>query len=49
MATPRGSVGTYNVSVSCEWDGHSQSVGGLVDACGPVDHAIVGLAQARPN
>ena len=34
-----------NVSVSCEWDGHSRSV----DACGPIDHASVGLAQAHPN
>ena len=83
MAAPRGSVGTCNVSVSREWDGHGRSVGrslvptprappgekrlrflvrgwGLgtrlgrsvgrsVDARGPVDHASVGLAQARPN
>ena len=39
------SVGTCNVSVSCEWDGHGRSV----DACGPIDHASVGLAQAHPN
>ena len=26
-----------------------RSVGRLVDARGPVDHASVGLAQARPN
>ena len=69
MAAPRGSVGTCNVSVSCEWDGHGRSVsrsvsrsvgqsvgrsvGQLVsrsvDARGPVDHASVGLARARPN
>jgi len=45
----RGSVGMCNVSVSCEWDKHSQLVGRLVDACVPIDHASVGLAQARPN
>ena len=49
MTAARGSVGTCNVSVSCEWDGHGQSVGRSVDARGPVDHASVGLAQARPN
>ena len=38
-------VGTCNVSVSREWDGHGRSV----DARGPVDHDSVGLAQARPN
>ena len=26
-----------------------QSVGQLVNACGPVDHTSVGLAQSRPN
>ena len=49
MAAPRGSVGTCNVSVSREWDGHGRSVGWSVDARGPVDHASVGLTQARPN
>ena len=49
MAAPRGSVGTCNVSVSCEWDRHGRSVGQSVDAHGPIDHASVGLAQARPN
>ena len=44
-----GSVGTCNLSVSREWDGHGQSVGRSVDARGPVDYASVGLAQARPN
>ena len=48
-----GSVGTCNVSVSREWDGHGRSVdrsvGRSVDARGPVDHDSVGLAQARPN
>ena len=52
-----GSVGTCNVSVSREWDGHGRSVGRLigrsvgrsVDARGPVDHDSVGLAQARPD
>ena len=29
--------------------GQTQSVGRSVDARGPVDHARVGLAQARPN
>ena len=50
------SVGTCNVSVSREWDGHGRSVGRSVgsvgrsvDARGPVDHDSVGLAQARPN
>ena len=44
----RGSVGTCNIhvySVSREWNRHSRSV----DARVPVDHASVGLAQARPN
>ena len=45
----RGSVGTCNVSVSREWDGHGQSVGRLVSARAPLDHDSVGLAQARPN
>ena len=49
MAALRGSVGTCNVSVSCEWDGHGRSVSRSVDARGPVDHASVGLARARPN
>ena len=54
MAAPCGNVGTCSVSVSCEWDGHGRSVGRsvdqlVVDARGPVDHASVGLAQARPN
>ena len=49
MAAPHGSVGTCNVSVSREWDGHGRSVGRSVDARGPVDHASVGLAQVRPN
>ena len=52
-----GSVGTCNVSVSREWDGHGRSVGRSVDrpvgrsvdARAPVDHDSVGLAQARPN
>ena len=43
MAAPRGSVGTCNISVSHEWDGHGRSVGRLVDARGPIDHASVGL------
>ena len=41
----RASVGICNVSVSREWDRHGRSV----DAHVPVDHANVGLAQARPN
>ena len=45
MAWQRGSVGTCNLSVSREWDGHSRSV----NARGPIDHASMGLAQARPN
>ena len=45
MAAPRGSVGTCNVSVSREWDGHGP-VGRSVDARGPVDHASVGLASS---
>ena len=49
MALRLGSVGTCNVSVSREWDGHGRSVGRSVDARGPVDHDSVGLAQARPN
>ena len=49
VALRLGSVGTCNVSVSCEWDGHGRSVGRSVDARGPVDHDSVGLAQARPN
>ena len=53
MAVQCGSVGTCNLSVSREWDGHGwlvgRSVGRSVDARGPVDHASVGLAQARPN
>ena len=48
-----GSMGTCNVSVSHEWDGHGRSVGWSVgrsvDARGPIDHTSVGLAQARPN
>ena len=44
-----GSVGTCNVSVSREWDGHGRSVGRSVDARAPVDHDSVGLAQAHPN
>ena len=54
-------MGMCNVSVSREWDGHGRSVGWSVgrsvgrlvsqsvDARGSVDHASVGLAQARPN
>ena len=42
-------MGTCNVSVSHEWDGHGRSVGRSVNARGPVDHDSVGLAQARPN
>ena len=34
VACRRGSVGTCNLSVSREWDGHGRSV----DARGPVDH-----------
>ena len=49
MVAPRGSVGMCNVSVSREWDGHGRLVGWSVDARGPVDHASVGFAQARPN
>ena len=45
VAWRHGSVGTCNLSVSREWDGHGQSV----DVRGPVDYASVGLAQARPN
>ena len=53
----RGSVGTCNISLSHEWDGHSRSVGRSVgrlvgwsvDACVPVDHASVRLALVRPN
>ena len=41
----RASMGTCKLSVSCEWDRH----GRLVDACVPVDHASVVLAQACPN
>ena len=59
MAARRGSVGTCNLSVSREWVGQSvgrsvsrsvgRSVSRSVDARGPIDHASVGLAQARPN
>ena len=57
MAARCGSVGMCNLSVSREWDGHGRLVGRLVgrldgrsvDARSPVDHASVGLAQARPN
>ena len=49
MVAQCGSVGTCNLSVSREWDGHGRSVGRSVDARGPVDHASVGLAQACPN
>jgi len=45
VAWRRGSVGTCNVSVSREWDGHGRSV----DAHVPVDHASVGLTQAYPK
>ena len=45
MSVRLGSVGTCNVSVSREWDGHGRSV----DARTPVDHDSVGLPQARPN
>ena len=38
-------MGTCNVSVSRESDGHGRSVGARV----PVDHTSVGLTQARPN
>ena len=48
MVARRGGVGTC-ISVSHEWDRHGQSLGWLVDAHGPVDHASVGHAQARPN
>ena len=37
-----GSIGTCNLSVSCDWDGHGRlvgrSVGRSVDARAPVDH-----------
>ena len=36
-------MGTYNISVSREWDGHDRSVGRSID------YDSVGLAQARPN
>ena len=53
MSVRLGSVGTCNVSVSREWDGHGRSVGWSpgrsVDARAPVDHDSVGLTQARPN
>ena len=49
VAWRRGSVGTCNLSVSREWDGHGQSVGRSVNACGPIDHTSMGLAQAHPN
>ena len=45
VAWRSGSVGTCNISVSREWDGHSRSV----DARGPIDHDSVRLAQACPN
>ena len=45
----RGSVGTCNLSVSREWDGHGRMVSRSVNVCGPIDHTSVGLAQARPN
>ena len=47
----RGNVGTCNLSVSRERDGHGRSVGigRSVDARALVEHASVGLAQARPN
>ena len=45
----RASVGTCNVSVSREWDGHGRSVSWLVDARVPMDHASVGLVQAHPK
>ena len=37
VAWQRGSVGTCNISVLCEWDGRS------------INHDSVGLAQACPN
>ena len=40
-----GVRGHVNVSVSRDWDGHGRSV----ESCVLVDHASVGLAQARPN
>jgi len=40
-----GSVGTCNVSVSHDFDRNGQ----LVESHVPVDHASVGLAQARPS
>ena len=43
-----GSVGMCNLSVSHEWDGHGRSIGWLMHVV-PIDHASVGLAQARPN
>ena len=53
MAVRCGSVGMCNLSVSREWDRHGRlvgrTVGWSVDARGPVDHASVGLTQARPN
>ena len=53
VAWQLGNVGTCNVSVSREWDGHGQSVsrsvGRSVDVRGPVDHDSVGLAQACPK
>ena len=42
-------MGTCNISVSREWDGHGRSVSRSVNARGPVDHDSVGLAQGRPN
>ena len=51
--TRRGSMGMCNVSVSHDWDRHSQlvdqSVGQSVEPRVPVDHASMRLAQACPN
>ena len=41
VAWRRGSVGTCNISVSREWDGHGRLVDRSVDARGPVDNEIV--------
>ena len=38
----RGSMGTCNLSVSREWDGHGQSVSRSVDARDPVDTLVWG-------
>ena len=35
-----GSMGTCNISVSCDWDGHGRLVGQSVDARVPVHNNI---------